>query len=292
MSLEESGASIHVICHVMGISRASYYRAGRQKEEGGKESKSAPEADEALAGIIREIQGEWPCHGVRRVCAVLRHDRGLLVNIKRVRRVMRVYGLLQQPASRTVVRRKHSGKVAVNEPDTLWGTDLTKSWTEGDGWVGVVPLLDYGSRECLAWRASKVTTAAVVNDVIDEAILSRFGMPEEVPKGLAVRSDNGPQFTAHAVQENLKRWGVHPQKTPFHCPEGNSVVERFMRTLKEECLWQHHLNTLEDVERILSEWIPRYNTQRRHQSLGYLTPAEYRKNFTFSQPEVLRSQAA
>lgn len=156
----------------------------------------------------------------------------------------------------------------------------------------MVPLLDYGSRECLAWRVSKVTTATVVNDVIDEAILSCFGTPEEVPKALVVRSDNGPQFTAHAVQKNLKRWGVHHQKTPYHCPEGNSVVERFMRTLKEECLWQHHLNTLEDVEGVLSEWIPRYNTRRRHQSLGYLTPAEYRKAFTLSQPEVLRSQAA
>ena len=67
------------------------------------------------------------------------------------------------------------------------------------------------------------------------------------------------------------------------------MVERFIRTLKEECFWQYHLKTLEDVERILAEWIPRYNAQRRHQSLGYLTPAEYRKAFTLSQPEVLHS---
>ncbi|MBW2309268.1 MAG: IS3 family transposase [Deltaproteobacteria bacterium] len=292
MNLEQKGVSVQGICRVMGISRASYYREGQRKEDARKEAKSAPEADEALADTIREIQREWPGYGVRRVWAVLRFDRGLVINIKRVRRVMQAYGLLQKPASRAAVRRKHTGKVAVSEPDRLWGTDLTKTWTEVDGWVGVVPLLDYGARDCLAWRVSKITTAAVVNDVIDEAIISRFGTPEGVPEALVVRSDNGPQFTAHAVQDNLRRWGVHHQKTPFHCPEGNSVVERFMRTLKEECLWQHHLNTLEDVERALSAWIPRYNTRRRHQSLGYLTPAEYRKKFTLSQPEVLRSQAA
>jgi putative transposase len=292
MNLEDKGIPVRVICRVMEISRASYYRAGRQKEEGRKALSAASEQEESLAAMIREIQSQWAGYGVRRVWAVLRFDRGLMINIKKVRRVMRLYGLLQKPMSYCVPRRKHTGKVAVEEPDKLWGTDLTKTWTEVDGWVGIVPVLDYGARDCLAWRVSKVTTAAVVNDVIDEAIISRFGTPEGVPEALVVRSDNGPQFTAHAVQDNLRRWGVHHQKTPFHCPEGNSVVERFMRTLKEECLWQHHLNTLEDVERVLSAWIPRYNTQRRHQSLGYLTPAEYRKKFTLSLPKVLRSQAA
>lgn len=133
MNLEDSGVSVQAICRVMGICRAAYYRACRQTDDGGTAPRRIAEADEALAVIIREIQGEWAGYGVRRVCAVLRHDRGLLVNIKKVRRVMRAYGLLQQPASRTVIRRKHTGKVAVNEPDTLWGTDLTKSWTEVDG---------------------------------------------------------------------------------------------------------------------------------------------------------------
>jgi len=70
----------------------------------------------------------------------------------------------------------------------------------------------------------------------------------------------------------------------LYCPEGNSVVERFIRTVKEECLWQHHLKTLEDVERVLSEWIPRYNTMRCHQSMGYLIPVEYRIVFTKHEP--------
>jgi len=292
MNLEEKGIPVRVICRVMEVSRASYYRGGRQKEQQPRASAIMDEADERLADIIREIQREWAGYGVRRVWAVLRFDRGLVINIKTVRRVMRLYGLLQKPISHPVPRRKHTGKVAVSEPDRLWGTDLTKTWTQVDGWVGVVPMLDYGSRDCLAWRVSKITTASVVNDVIDQALISRFGTPEEIPEDLVVRSDNGPQFTARAVEENLKRWGVHRQKTPFHCPEGNSVVERFIRTLKEECLWQHHLKTLEDVERVLADWIPRYNTMRRHQSLGYLTPAEYRNAFTNYVPKVLRSQLA
>ena len=292
MNLEDKGFPLAAICRVMAISRASYYRAGKEKQAKEDPSESVAAKDAQLAQIIRQIQSQWPGYGVRRVWAVIRFDWGFFINIKRVRRVMRLYGLLQKPLSHCVPRRKHKGKVAVEEPDRLWGTDLTKTWTEMDGWVGIVPILDYGARDCLAWRVSKVTTASVVNDVIDEALVSRFGSPEGVPEALIVRSDNGPQFTANSVEQNLKRWGVHRQKTPFHCPEGNSVVERFMRTMKEECLWQHHLRTLKDVEKILSEWIPRYNTMRRHQSLGYLTPEEYRQKFTQNQPKVLRSQAA
>jgi len=233
----------------MGISRASYYRACLHKEDAPRSVSTVSERDEVLAETIRQIQSEWPGYGVRRIWAVLRFDYGLLINIKRVRRVMRAYGLLQKPVSYKVPRRKHTGRVAVSEPDRLWGTDLTKTWTEVDGWVGVVPMLDYGSRECLAWRASMTTTAAVVNDVIDEALIGNFGTPEEVPEELVVRSDNGPQFTARSVDENLKRWGVHHQKTPYHCPEGNSVVERFIRTMKEECLWQHHLKTIKEFNK-------------------------------------------
>jgi transposase InsO family protein len=136
MNLEDKSFPLTVICRVMGISRASYYRASREKEASGKPSEAVVAEDDALAEIIREIQSQWPGYGVRRVWAVLRFDRGLVINIKKVRRVMRLYSLLQKPASHCVPRRKHTGKVAVEEPDRLWGTDLTKTWTEVDGWVG------------------------------------------------------------------------------------------------------------------------------------------------------------
>jgi putative transposase len=136
---------------------------------------------------------------------------------------------------------------------------------------------------------SKVTRAALVIDFIDEALICSFGSPEEVPEALIVRSDNGSQFMASSVEQNLKGWGVHRQKTPFHCPEENSVIEGFMRTMKEECLWQQNLKTQEDGEKVLSEWIPLSNIMWRHQSLDHLTPVEYQNEFTHLQPEVLSS---
>jgi transposase InsO family protein len=147
MNLEDKCFPLRVICRVMGISRSSYYRADREKEVSGQPSHGMVAEDEVLVEIIREIQSHWPCYGVRRVCAVLRFDRGLAINIKRVRRVMRLYGLLQKPVSHCVPRRKHTGKVAVEEPDKLWGTDLTKTWTEAAAGLG----------SCLYWITAPET---------------------------------------------------------------------------------------------------------------------------------------
>ncbi len=94
MNLEEKGIPVRVICRVMELSRTSYYRGGREKEQGLGASGMVDDADERLVDIIREIQREWAGYGVRRVWAVLRLDRGLVINIKRARRVMRLYGLL------------------------------------------------------------------------------------------------------------------------------------------------------------------------------------------------------
>lgn len=91
MSLEEKAFPIQSICRVMGISRASYYRACRPAEDAQRSLSMVSEGDEALAGTIRQIQSQWPGYGVRRVWAVLRFDYGLVINIKRVRRVMRAY---------------------------------------------------------------------------------------------------------------------------------------------------------------------------------------------------------
>ena len=68
-----------------------------------------------------------------------------------------------------------------------------------------------------------------------------------------------------------------------HIPSGkadwNGVVERFFRTLKQECVWLHNFESFEQAEKIISQWIDNYNNNRLHSSLGYKTPEEWRKQF-------------
>jgi transposase InsO family protein len=63
--------------------------------------------------------------------------------------------------------------------------------------------------------------------------------------------------------------------TPY-TPEQNGMIERFFRSLKEECVWLEISESFEHANRAISAWIDWYNTGRPHQSLGYLTPREFR----------------
>jgi hypothetical protein len=75
----------------------------------------------------------------------------------------------------------------------------------------------------------------------------------------------------------VARQGLHLTKTFYRSPEGNAIVERFFRSLKEECVWQHQFASIEEAEKAIAEWIRFYNEQRPHSALGYVSPQEYRR---------------
>lgn len=54
------------------------------------------------------------------------------------------------------------------------------------------------------------------------------------------------------------------------------MIERFFRSLKEECVWQHTFQTFEEARRIIRDWVQWYNQGRPHSALGYRSPAQYR----------------
>ena len=59
-------------------------------------------------------------------------------------------------------------------------------------------------------------------------------------------------------------------------PEQNGIIERFFRSLKEECVWQHAFQTFEEARRVIRDWLRWYNEERPHQALGYRSPVQYR----------------
>jgi putative transposase len=100
-----------------------------------------------------------------------------------------------------------------------------------------------------------------------------------VPKDLSLRSDNGSIFLARSYLKTAKYWGIRQEYIPGGHPECNGVVERFFRTLKQECVWLQHFESFEQAEKIIAVWIENYNTNRLHSSLGYKTPEQWRKEF-------------
>ena len=137
-------------------------------------------------------------------------------------------------------------------------------------------MVDNGSREVPGYCFSRKGRALEATDALDRAVISRYTCKEAVPQGLTLRSDNGSFFLA-----STEYWGIRQEYIPSGKPDWNGVVERFFRTLKQECVWLHKFESFEQAEKIISQWIDNYNNNRLHSSLGYKTPEEWKNNFIY-----------
>ena len=278
---------------MLGFSRSGYYKwKSRQRRPDNLRKPSPVEMplDEELAKTVWEVIVDHPQYGYRRIWAVLRFDKGIIVNRKKVQRIMKIKKWQVKPLHKPgkpcrdpEKTHRHiiadpTRKIAVDSPDLRWCTDLTKFYVEEYGWVNLIPVIDCCTRECVGKRISVRGRAREARDALEDAVLSVFGSTELVPVDLLLRTDNGSIFLATEYRSELKRLAITPEFTPYRCPSANGIAERFMRTFKEECAWLHNFKTLAEAEEIINRWIDDYNHRRRHSSLGYMTPVEYRQS--------------
>ena len=93
---------------------------------------------------------------------------------------------------------------------------------------------------------------------------------------LTLRSDNGLVFGAKAFVNVANRYGLVQEYITPYSPEQNGMIERFFRSLKEECIWLRRFKNRDDAFRVIADWIDFYNCERVHSALGYKAPREYR----------------
>jgi transposase InsO family protein len=273
-------ASVTLLCETFAISRAAYYAARKPRLLPRPERPSRPprpgysSADEVLAAIREVISREGAqAWGVRMVWATLKRE-GRRVSRKRVWAIMRAHGLVlardSEPGEPT------RGHVAVPEPNRRLASDLTTTWTKQDGVAAITLSVDCGCRSLLGWSVTKEQEAAFVLAPTEQALTAAFGSPQNVPEGMELRTDHGPQYTGADCAALCEKWHIEHTYAPVGRPTGNAVVERLIRTLKEEVVWLRDWESIEQLRTAVAAWVTRYNEQRPHQALGYKTPSEYR----------------
>lgn len=272
------GYSKKIVAGALGLHRSTLYRSHLGQE---RATTKKPGLDEGLALRIRRILDEEETFGYRRVWAHLRFKEGLDVNIKKVHRIMKVKGWQCRLWNRLgrkgpKVERKRS---CVDRPDILWSMDLTRIYCGRDGWCPLIGVMDNGSRELAGYRFNRQGRALEATDALNQAVMARYGSRERVPEGLRLRHDNGSIFLARDFIESTHYWGIDQEYIPSGKPDWNGAIERFFRTLKQECVWLHHFESFEQAEPVIAKWIEKYNTERLHSSLGYKTPQQWRKEF-------------
>lgn len=261
----DRGLSQRHACRLVGMQRSS---ARYQHQLRCDESKTV--------GLIRTYAEEQPMYGYRMIAAMLKQD-GHTINGKRVYRIWRQEGL-QLPRRRASKRRygDSTGKrQRATRPNEVWSYDFLASCTERGGKLRMLTILDEYTRESIAIHVAPSISSHQVIQLLEWLFLVH-GAPSYL------RSDNGPEFIALALQQWLRDQQCCTLYITPGSPWENPFIESFNGTLRTECLNRWSFADGREAQIIIEQWRQGYNHHRPHSSLGYLTPAAFAEKFRLS----------
>ena len=214
--------------------------------------------------------------GYRKIWARLRHA-GIRTSARRVRRLMGQHGLLAPHRVGRPGQRAHDGTITTVAVDMVWGTDMTETVTLNDGRARVFVAVDHCSGECVGNHAARSGNRFEALEPVRQGVLRHFGRIEKAAaKGLALRHDHGSNYLSGDFQDEIAFLGIESSPSFVRQPEGNGVAERFIRTLKENFLWVHTFDTIEELRRGLQDFVAHYNATWLVARHGYRTPDQIR----------------
>ena len=269
---EELG-SVSKACQVTGLPSSTFYYEPDKLHQ-----KRRDDEDEALRQQIERIHAEFPGYGYRRIQRELKR-RGQRVNEKRVRRVMKKFGL--KPITwRTFVRTtdsRHALPVYLNlvknrqvrATNEVWVADITYIRIRSS-FVYLAAILDLYSRRIVGWAISKRIDTELCLTALRMALETRHA------RGCIHHSDRGVQYASAAYVALLRQHGLQISMSAKGNPYDNAFMESFYKTLKYEEVHLWNYETYEDVIERLPFFLEEvYNRKRLHSSIGYIPPAEF-----------------
>lgn len=225
--------------------------------------------EERLTADIIELARQYGRYGYRRVAELLRRS-GWHVNDKRVERIWRREGLKvpsKQPKRQRLWLNDGSCiRLRAERPNHVWSYDFMEDRTHDGRKIRMLNVVDESTRECLAIRVDRRLNSTSVIDVLSDLFILR-GVPGHI------RSDNGPEFIAKAVQAWIHAVGAKTAYITPGSPWENGYIESFNARVRDELLNGELFYSLKEARIIIESWRRHYNGIRPHSSLGYKAPA-------------------
>ncbi|MCK2056131.1 IS3 family transposase [Methylobacterium sp. 37f] len=262
-------ACVEHIMRTMTVSERRAYRALGQHRSTQRKVPRGRDDEEALTADLVALAEKYGRYGYRKISALLK-AAGWFVNDKRVERIWRREGL-KVPAKQPKRGRiwDNDGSCVRLRPEHrnhVWSYDFVEARTHDGRKIRMLNVLDEFTHECLAIRVARKLKGIDVIDVLSDLFILR-GVPGHI------RSDNGPEFVAKAVQAWITAVG---SKTAYITPDSpweNGYVESFNARLRDELLNGEIFYTLKEAQIVIESWRRHYNGVRPHASLGYRPPA-------------------
>lgn len=273
----ETGTSIEHCCEILGVTRSTYYKwlSGRNSAREKENSR--------LAELIETIHTENPDKGYRRINDELKHDYGIHVNDKRVRRICQsrnIRSTIKYAPSGCTRHAKEAQFLAENllnrdfhadKPNQKWCTDVTEfKWYEGieTHKIYLSAILDLCDRRIVAYAISERNDNPLVHITLDKAILENPGAQP------LLHSDRGFQYTSRIFHSKLEQAGITQSMSRVaHCID-NGPMEGFWGILKRERYYGRRFSSKPALVQMIENYIHYCNTRRVQRNLGILTPME------------------
>ena len=255
--------SISRQCSLLGLSRSVYYY----------KVKGETEENLNIMELIDRQYTETPFYGALKMCAYIRSLK-IGVNIKRIRRLMRLMGLEAiyckpnlSTANKAHIKYPYLLKgLIITKSNQVWSIDITYIPMQ-NGFLYLVAVIDWYSRKVLSWKLSNTLEGSFCNDALEEAI-SKYGKPE------IFNSDQGSQFTSDNFISILKRENIKISMDGKGRALDNIFIERLWRSVKYEYVYLHIQPDGKVLYDGLKDYFEFYNKRRIHQSLNYKIPDE------------------
>jgi transposase InsO family protein len=280
VAVEKANHSVNMLCRVLKVSRSGFYAWH------GREPSQRALADAALRKAIVAIHSaSRETYGVPRVHAELRSGRGIHCSRKRVARLMREEGIQGISRRRTAgcTRRNPKDPLApdlvqrdftADVPNRLWMADITQHPT-AEGWLYCAAVMDAFSRRIVGWSMGDRIRVDLVLEAVNMA--TRIRRPEP---GTIHHSDHGAQYTSLAFGQRLREAGLVGSMGSIGDCYDNAMMESFWATLQLELLDRQSWPTRALLRSEIFSFIEGfYNRQRRHSSIGMLTPDEFERRW-------------